>query len=645
MVDAQGGARGPVAAVSGADAPSRAVTGLAEDDAIRETLGVLADDIVTHAGFGAAVVSVRCSDTELRTVVCAGDERVRDSLLDSVMPLAALRALLQVAQPWGNLHFVPDARVEPAAVDGSWTWFDDAPVGGGDPGTSNTSSAWWNEKPWEKENALLAPLLREDGEVLGLVSVDLPADGRRPNEAQRVALAVYARQAERIIAAAALRIGETHQLSLAHAARLIVREAGMQHHVSELLPRARAALLSNFAVRHAWIKSSSPEGSFGAADGEAPLMAPSAGSAEALPESLLPALTRAAQVCWEEQTVLEVSRDSRVVAGMRPDEVEELLDFFVRHQVCSALIVPLGSGGTRLGSMVLGRSADGHAWSDAEKAVALDIGHDIGRAMVHTLWFQAQQRATEELRQHTEYKRELLMTMSHELQTPLASIRAHVELIAPDLAEDSTVGRALVAIDRGSDRLTKLVNNMLWLARIDDPRRPVETERVDVVEAVRMVVEDATFPDSVRLVDRATTGPITGSDRELHLEVPDEPVWVRGTQSELVLACCNLVANALKYTDEGGRVRVEVQQHDGTAELVVTDDGIGIAPEETQLIFDDFYRSPSAAARRRPGSGLGLGIVKRIVDRHDGHISVDASVPSRTTFRLGLPTAGSAGQA
>ena len=177
---------------------------------------------------------------------------------------------------------------------------------------------------------------------------------------------------------------------------------------------------------------------------------------------------------------------------------------------------------------------------------------------------------------------------------------------------------------------------MIWLSRVDDPQRPVQTGQVDVVETVRLVVEDASHDDGVHLTDRPVSS-AAPSGRVLLLDAPDEPVWVRGTESELVLVWCNLVANALKYTEDTGHVSVRVEKGPGTVEVVVTDDGIGIAPEETDEIFKDFYRSPSPAARLRSGTGLGLGIVRRIVARHNGHITVEALASQPTVFRVALP--------
>ena len=103
------------------------IYGLSEDAAIRETLEVLAEDIVAQTGFGAAVLSVRHSQDELKVVVSAGDERVRTTLLGSTMPLCALEALLQIGQTWGNLHFIADASDLAEAVDGRWSWVDEVP--------------------------------------------------------------------------------------------------------------------------------------------------------------------------------------------------------------------------------------------------------------------------------------------------------------------------------------------------------------------------------------------------------------------------------------------------------------------------------------------------------------------------------------
>jgi len=593
---------------------------LSSDVELVQGLAMLARDIAKTAGFGVVVFSLRSSEAELTTVVSVGDDRARDSLLGTRLPIDVVDALLAASQAWGILHFVRDTSVV-AGTKEPWLWTDPDH-------TTQPMTDWWDEEHWESENALVAPLVGEHGEVLGLLSVDLPADGLQPSEAQRLALSTGARQAERSLAAAALRTIESHRLSLMQAARLVVREAGMEHHVSELLPRARAALIANFELHDAWIKCSPADmyncGPQHFAGGDpAPLMAPPAGSASALTPSLLAGLSSAAQRCWNDQAAVELSARTRAVPGMSPRDTADLLAFLSARGVKSALIVPLGSGGTRLGSMTLGRGEQGRPWTEAEKSVALDIGHDLGRALVHTLWFEERERAEAA----SQAKSMFLANISHEIRTPLTAVLGASRLLRTGPLDERQL-RLLDMMDQSGGQLLTLVESILDFSRMEAGRPALVTAAFDL----RAALETVTHAQGPRAVARGL---------HYHLSVdPQLPHMVMGDRARIMQVLTNLVSNAIKFTERGG-VTLTASRADSADQAMVrfsvTDTGIGITAADQKSIFGSFTQVDPSGTRRYNGVGLGLAICKELVSAMNGSIAVTSEPGCGTTFLMTLP--------
>jgi signal transduction histidine kinase len=230
------------------------------------------------------------------------------------------------------------------------------------------------------------------------------------------------------------------------------------------------------------------------------------------------------------------------------------------------------------------------------------------------------------LRELDRMKDEFVSLVSHQLRTPLTSIRGYVELLLEDepaLTPDQQ--RFLTVVDRNAHRLVELVGDLLFLAQVDAGRLEIDRREVDLAQLVRHCVE--------------ATRPIAGARRiELESSVPEVPTLV-GDPSRLAQVLDNLVANAIKFTGDGGRVTVTLAASADRALVTVGDTGPGISPADLEKIFDRFYRSANATAHAIPGSGLGLPIAKAIVDGHGGRIAVASEEGRGTTVRLELPLA------
>lgn len=214
---------------------------------------------------------------------------------------------------------------------------------------------------------------------------------------------------------------------------------------------------------------------------------------------------------------------------------------------------------------------------------------------------------------------------SHELRTPLTVLRGELEAIAqrPDLALDvrETIGSAL----EETERLSKIVESLLAISRLDAGEALMTRERFDLAELVTGTA------DQMRLL---------AEDKQIALKcnAPGR-VEVEGDPHRLKQIVVNLVDNAIKYTCEGGEVEISTVVVNDTAVFEVTDTGVGIPPESIPHVFERFYRVDKARSRQMGGAGLGLSIVKSICAAHQGRVSVESKEGKGTRFTVELPLA------
>jgi two-component system OmpR family sensor kinase len=218
-------------------------------------------------------------------------------------------------------------------------------------------------------------------------------------------------------------------------------------------------------------------------------------------------------------------------------------------------------------------------------------------------------------------RRLLLSRLDHELKNPLTAMRAATANLAAvaDPAQDA----AVTTIEEQVLRLSRLTTDLRKIADIESAR--IERRPVDLTDLIEEMVD----------VARDLPG---AAERQISVDLPRAP-WplppVPGDADLLSLAVANLLDNALKYTPPGGRVEVRAREAAGEVLVEVADTGQGIPPEELPQVWEEMYRSPSA--RAVPGSGLGLPLVRAVVERHGGSVHADSRVGSGTLVRLALP--------
>jgi signal transduction histidine kinase len=225
------------------------------------------------------------------------------------------------------------------------------------------------------------------------------------------------------------------------------------------------------------------------------------------------------------------------------------------------------------------------------------------------------------LRQLDRMKDSFLATVSHELRTPLSTIRGYLEMLMEGEAEGETARRFLGVMQRNSDRLLRLIDELLQVARQADGM-DLELAEVDLTELSHRVTsacQALAAHCEVELHDRTAGSAFTHADSK-----------------RLSQALNHLVVNALKFTPPGGVITVD-STGDGLPELVIADTGVGIAAEDLPHVFDRFYRCAAAEVMAVQGPGLGLAIVKSIVDAHHGSITLESELGTGTRARLTLP--------
>ncbi len=218
---------------------------------------------------------------------------------------------------------------------------------------------------------------------------------------------------------------------------------------------------------------------------------------------------------------------------------------------------------------------------------------------------------------------EFVSDVAHELRTPLTAIRGNAEILAdPDLPPEMQKKFGAIIISE-SERLSRLVNDLLTLQRIEYDSTPRNFARVNLRTVAQEVVD--------------TLHPII-TDREAHIEIVGEAPDVLGNADRLKEALTNLVENATRFIEPGGHIVIELFGLHGNSVVQVKDDGTGFGDIDPNLLFGRFYRADTSRARNTGGTGLGLAIVKSIVEAHDGTVEALNRPEGGACFIIAIPS-------
>ncbi|MDQ1060021.1 two-component system phosphate regulon sensor histidine kinase PhoR [Arthrobacter globiformis] len=301
----------------------------------------------------------------------------------------------------------------------------------------------------------------------------------------------------------------------------------------------------------------------------------------------------------------------------------------VRASVC----LPVGEGESALGVIWIAQLNEPRDWTRAEIALIQHVAGNLAHSLIQGHLISAQLQVLQQLRELDKAKTDFLATVNHELRTPLTSITAYLDMIRDGAGGPVPPGieSMMDVISRNSDRLRRLIEDMLTVSQQDGSGN-LSLKQVELGQVLRIVVA------ALRPLADSRNVTITGADSH-------EDVKVQADEAQLEQVFTNIVANAIKFTPNGGRISISFmtaasEAGSPYAVVNVTDTGVGIPEQEIARVFTRFYRASNASSAAIPGSGLGLAIAHDIVRRHGGSLDLSSELGEGTIVSVRLPVDG-----
>jgi signal transduction histidine kinase len=287
------------------------------------------------------------------------------------------------------------------------------------------------------------------------------------------------------------------------------------------------------------------------------------------------------------------------------------------------LAAPVIEGGTARGFLAVFRRPSPARGDDS--ALLSALADHVAIALGNAMHLRRLEQALEALRDADRRKDEFLGMLSHELRNPLSPIRTSIFLLKRAEAGSEDAAYARGVIERQTEHLTRLIDDLLDMTRIARGKLTVAREPIDVAGVVRRAADD----HRSMLRDRGL---------EISVDIPGEATWALGDATRLAQVVANLLDNAAKFTPSGGRVDLSVRPSETTIELRVRDDGEGIDPSLGERVFEPFVQTEQNVARTLGGLGLGLALVKAVVELHGGTVRAESEGSGKgAEFIVSLP--------
>ena len=318
-----------------------------------------------------------------------------------------------------------------------------------------------------------------------------------------------------------------------------------------------------------------------------------------------------------ERIVLANSAAGRLL-GFSPGEAEgePLLNVVRNHAMHEALANPNNVAGAR--------------------ELEIELGGDDNRVLSFNATILSAEPSTHcilvlhdvtELRRLESLRQEFVANVSHELKTPLSSIKAYAEtLLNGAIRDDENNTKFVLRIEEQAERLHELILDMLSIARIESGQQAFDIGSVNLAHVIQLCIDEHQATADTKTITLTTSGDFTG-------------VQVSADEEGVRQIIDNLIDNALKYTPDGGRVTVACHCDDAMVTIEVRDTGVGIGPDFLPRVFERFYRVDKARSRELGGTGLGLSIVKHLAQSFAGGVDVESEVGKGTVFTVKLPLA------
>jgi PAS domain S-box-containing protein len=309
--------------------------------------------------------------------------------------------------------------------------------------------------------------------------------------------------------------------------------------------------------------------------------------------------------------------DEMIVAAARGDQ--ERINLVRSLGLMSYVRVPLAAHGRTLGALTFATAASsGRQYTQDDVEFAEDVAARVAIAVDNA-------QAYREARAANELKDEFLATLSHELRTPLNAILGYTRLMRSGMLEPGKQARALDTVERNATTLTQIVEDVLDVSRIITGKTRLNIQPVDVPAVIENALETITPAADAKQLHVSTildprASPVSGDPDRLQ-----QIVW-------------NLVSNAVKFTPKGGRIQVVLERIDSHVEILVSDTGAGIKAEFLPFVFERFRQGDAGISREHTGLGLGLAIVRHLVELHGGTVQAESAGPGQgATFRVRVP--------
>lgn len=309
----------------------------------------------------------------------------------------------------------------------------------------------------------------------------------------------------------------------------------------------------------------------------------------------------------------------------------DLLTFAEAIGMRAYFIVPLTARGRTLGALAALQAESNRHFGADDCALITELAQRAALALDNARVYGEAEAALHEAGRANRSKDEFLAMLGHELRNPLAPIVTALHLMA--LRDDAASANERNIIERQVAHLSRLVDDLLDVSRITQGKIQLHREIVDLKSVVERALE-------------LTQPLLEKRGRPVDVELPPAPVWVDGDAVRLAQVLCNLLSNAAKFTPADGTIRLQITVADAWTEITVTDSGSGISEELLPHVFDLFVQGRQAIDRNAGGLGLGLAIVRTLVQMHGGTVGVFSSGAGRgTTFVVHLPLADGAAPA
>ena len=279
---------------------------------------------------------------------------------------------------------------------------------------------------------------------------------------------------------------------------------------------------------------------------------------------------------------------------------------------------PLLARGKPRGVMLLALGPSGRRLQGADLTLADSLAGRAASALENCLLY-------EEIQNADQRKNEFLATLSHELRNPLAPLRAALHMLRAGPVDEQRSRSLMETMDRQVGQMSRLVEDLLDISRITRGAIELRREDIELAAEVRNAIESC-------------DGALKVGGHEVRLELPEKPLWVNADRVRVQQILENLILNAVKYTQAGGRIEISAREEGSEAVIRVRDNGIGIPPDKLQQVWELFVQVDDSTERTRKGLGIGLALVQDLVRRHGGSVQAESGgLGKGSMFTVRLP--------